>query len=263
MKKQIQESNARMRFFYNKLKGFTKRYCSYKYGLFYFRNADYKISNNLKINGIRHSLHFDTTGGFESEFDAICLYDCYKLSFLKKKIKNVNSIIDVGANQGIFLVSARQNFPNSDITCYEPNKLLEKSLSHNAAELNAAVYYEAVTKTDCKVMLNYFDSDLATTTVISNEGEVKGVSLQKVLDRAGGKIDILKMDCEGAEWDLLEDITSFKYIRSISMEYHLATIQGMDLSKLYKRLEAINFKISRHTILSANQGIVVALNKSF
>jgi hypothetical protein len=112
------------------------------------------------------------------------------------------------------------------------------------------------------VKLNYFDSDLATTTDVSDEGDVLGTSIQKLLKRAGGKIDILKMDCEGEEWALLEDVDSFQNIRSLTMEYHFWALPGMDKDKLKELFDNINFKITAHTVLSPDQGIIIAINKA-
>jgi len=249
-----------MSFFTNKIKGLDKRWRCYHYGLLYWRNSDFKISDHLHINGVRFHLKLSYVN--RDEFSSICLFDGYKLRLLKKQLKIVNNIVDIGANHGLFLIAARQNFPNAEITCYEPNKILQNSLSYNARELHAEVHYEAVTKNDCTVKLTYCDSDLATTTSVSDAGDVKGTSLKTLIQRAGGRIDILKMDCEGAEWALLEDSDSFKDIIALTMEYHLSEKCGRNLQRLNKLIAHINFTIISETILSNDQGIIVALNKN-
>lgn len=173
----------------------------------------------------------------------------------------METIVDVGANSGMFAIAARQFFPKAKIDCYEPNPHLAKTLSFNANQLGAVPYFEAVMQHDCKVGLNFTESDLATTATETQGGNVTGSSLATVIKRIG-EIDILKLDCEGAEWGILEDLNSFKKIRSITMEYHLSAKTGMNLNELHQLIEGINFKILHHSVLSGEQGIVVAINKS-
>ncbi|RZK11526.1 MAG: hypothetical protein EOO43_19300, partial [Flavobacterium sp.] len=158
----------------SKFSGIVKRMKCFKYGMFYLRNTQFVIPKLLKINGKKKQLKFldVADGSFVSEFTQICLYDCYHLADLKKKLPKIETIIDVGANQGLFLIAARQLFPSARIIGYEPNKNLETTLSHNARQLNATIYFEAVMKEDCMVKLNFTESDLATSATESNDGTV-------------------------------------------------------------------------------------------
>jgi hypothetical protein len=38
--------------------------------------------------------------------------------------------------------------------------------------------------------------------------------------RIGGNVDLLKLDCEGAEWQILQDVDTMRHVRSVRMEYH-------------------------------------------
>ena len=46
-------------------------------------------------------------------------------------------------------------------------------------------------------------------------------SIADAIARMGGKTDILKLDCEGTEWEILKDIASLKKVKAITLEYHL------------------------------------------
>jgi len=228
-----------------------------KYGMFYFGNENFKIPPILLINGAKKEIRFKNLN--IHEFTEICLNDTYHLKYLKRKIKTVRSIVDIGANQGLFAIAARQYFPGAEISCYEPNNQLEESLSFNARQLNLKVYYEAVMKNDCTVDLHFTESDLATTTKESINGKVPAVSLQTIIERTGN-VDILKMDCEGAEWELLENKVAWKEIKSLTLEYHLWAKPGVTIEKLFQLLDDIKFKIIHHKILSSDQGIILAMN---
>ena len=52
-------------------------------------------------------------------------------------------------------------------------------------------------------------------------GSIEMISLKNIVNKIGGKIDLLKMDCEGSEWEILEDSESLKNVNNITLEYHL------------------------------------------
>lgn len=227
--------------------------------MFYWRNSDYKIPEILTINGTKKK--FRVEGMNINEFTGICINDCYRLGYLKKKMGAVKTIVDVGANSGMFAIAARQFFSNAKINCYEPNPHLAETLNFNTKQLNAVSYIEAVMQHDCRVNLNFTGSDLATTANETEEGNVTGSSLLTIIKRIG-EIDILKLDCEGAEWGILEDIESWKQVKSLSMEYHLWGKPGSKVEDLFHLLNKVNFKLIHHTIYNAQQGLMVAINKT-
>lgn len=230
----------------------------------YFRNSDFKIPSELKVNGKYCRIIFPQkdSRGFIYEFTETCLNDCYRLKTLKSELKNVYNIIDVGANQGLFSVAARQVFPAARISCYEPNIQLEPILSANAKILNCSVFYEAVTNTDCMVELEFGETDMHTQTHFSVEGKIQGTAFKKVIERAGSKVDLLKLDCEGAEWELFDDEESWKNIRALTMEYHLWAKEGSTVDDIKIIMEKLHFKILYHNPLSDSFGIVVAIRKT-
>jgi FkbM family methyltransferase len=247
-----------MLFFQKKLDGINKRFQCARYGMFYFLNKDYSVPSSLLINGEKVNLNLKDSN--INEFEQICLYDCYHLAFLKKKLKSVNTIVDIGANHGLFLIAARQHFSKATVICYEPNIKLKESLSYNSNQLNAEVHYEAVMKNDCMVDLSFAESDLATKTFESKNGVVPGVSFNKLIQRTSA-IDILKLDCEGAEWELLESGDCWKNIKAVTMEYH--SIPGKYNYKILLELfRKINYNLIHHKVITENMGLVVAINNA-
>ena len=75
------------------------------------------------------------------------------------------------------------------------------------------------------------------------------VAFTEVLNRIGGSIDLLKLDCEGGEWDIFENPVPFKNVMTIRMEYHL--VDGKTLEDLKKAADRIEFKIVK---LEENSG---------
>jgi hypothetical protein len=107
------------------------------------------------------------------------------------------------------------------------------------------------------VELSLNESDLSTKTIKSNIGTIPAISFKRLIQRVG-TIDILKIDCEGAEWELLEDIELWKNIKAVTMEYHL--MGGYDLKILLKLFQKISFRLIHHRVLTSNQGVIVAIN---
>lgn len=178
---------------------------------------------------------------------------------MRKYNNKIKTIVDIGANQSLFIIAARRAFPGAKIFGYEPNKELESILTPNAKQLKAQIYYEAVTKEDCMVQLEFGQSDLNTISRPSAVGEITGTSLRKVIERAGGKIDLIKMDCEGGEWDLFEDEASWQNINALTMEYHLWAKEGSTFNDVASILRKLNFKIIFHEPSTESFGIVTAV----
>jgi hypothetical protein len=69
----------------------------------------------------------------------------------------------------------------------------------------------------------------------------------------GGALDLLKLDCEGAEWDIFKDVEALRQVRLIRMEYHLT--DGRSLDDLTIHAKRLGFHIER---LEPNQGFGIA-----
>ena len=63
----------------------------------------------------------------------------------------------------------------------------------------------------------------------------------------------MKLDCEGAEWDIFENAAPFEKVRRIRMEYHL--VDGKSLEDLKRAAARIGFEIVK---LKENSGFGIA-----
>ena len=109
-----------------------------------------------------------------------------------------------------------------------PNPRIFPDAVTNVALVGATVFPAGVgSRTGLAVMHEMGDSRLAQT-ILSDSGSIQIVSLRDAIGRMGGDLDLLKLDCEGAEWDIFQDAEPFRRVRLIRMEYHLTDGRSLD-----------------------------------
>ncbi|MGA3186194.1 MAG: FkbM family methyltransferase [Bryobacteraceae bacterium] len=148
--------------------------------------------------------------------------------------------MDIGANIGLFTLAARRQFVNAEIHCYEPNPSVLDHLRSHCASVGAHLNEAAVGKTNGEVSLEISDNSLHTVTKVSTKGGVRLESFSSVI--AGiGNVDLLKLDCEGAEWDIFQCEDAWKAVRSLTMEYHLWAKPESTTDDLQQQLLGLGF----------------------
>ncbi len=123
------------------------------------------------------------------------------------------TVIDIGAGLGDFAVHVAKGRPHSTIYAYEPFPqsfaLLQENLRLNQIE-NVKVFPYAVCAQAGPTCL-YLQSEAVAHTIVRPESgtlgdtiEVSGLTLDQIFAELQlTHCDYLKMDCEGAEWDIL------------------------------------------------------------
>jgi FkbM family methyltransferase len=222
--------------------------------------AGFQAPEKIKIAGKEVNVHFPQEPGMGAlhDFLSIFLDDDYKIHNHKG---GVDTVIDIGANLGFFSLAARHAFPKATIHSYEPNKALEKYLKPHAEQALFKVHYEAVGLEDDRVKLDFRGETKQTRSQQAASGEIMQVAFRKVIERIGNRVDFLKIDCEGNEWEILEDRETWKKVRFLAMEYHLWA-NGKDHTDAKKAVEAIGFKVTgQHPI--DDYGLIYASNKNW
>ncbi len=130
-------------------------------------------------------------------------------------------IIDIGANVGGFAVWAHEFFKNPKIDCYEPIKANYDLLRQNIEGTDIAIRNIAIGKEDGKRMMYYGLDNCGESSLFQGdrqleEGEMVKVMSSKHLPRC----DIMKIDTEGAEIEILENLVNFPLVFLI--EFHSA-----------------------------------------
>lgn len=162
-----------------------------------------------------------------------------------QKLSENAYIIDCGAHIGLSIIYLNHICPTAHIVCFEPDtknfELLEKNISsHNLKNIEAkkeAIWTENTSLTF--IQDGNMGSKIGNNTS-SNSVEVKATRLKDYLDK---KVDFLKMDIEGAEYQVLKDISErLENVSKIFIEYHGTFEQNNELLEILNILSKAGFK---------------------
>src|SRR5579863_1298646 len=210
-----------------------------RFGFLFVRSRWFRMPRRVRAAGKSVALHLPQDHGAQSDFFACFIRNDYGL---RHGLRPVETILDVGANVGFFSIAARARYPRAVIHAYEPNPRVLPFLESNTAELGISVYPQAVGGEEGFVsMLDSGASNQARTSAAAN-GAITQVTLDTVIDRLGGSVDLLKLDCEGAEWDLFRLGDCWRRIRDIRMEYHL--FHGETVEQVEDALRGLGFVVT-------------------
>ena len=224
----------------------------------FLRHATFQIPKRMRLGGRTIELAYPDEHGVRMDFLLCLVDDEYGLRQMRS---SVSTVVDIGSNMGFFSIAARSRFPQATIHAYEPNSRILPYLRRNAEAGEFGVYPEAVGAAEGWVVIeDTGDSNQARTSAAANASTgMHQVALATVVERLGGWIDLAKIDCEGAEWDLFKDEMSWQRIGDVRMEYHL---WGRHLfTELQQTLDNLGFDIYYHnpagewgTVWARNRG---------
>jgi FkbM family methyltransferase len=218
---------------------------------------NFNLPTTIHISNKDVSLHYPAEQGVFIDFVSIFLEDAYNLDSFKENIK---SVLDIGGNLGFFSMATRNKFPNAKIHLYEPNPNLNSYIALNTKTLNIQAYEEAVGNSYENIELTFLGDSNQTRTDFSKNGNVKQIPFSETIKRLGGSVDFAKIDCEGAEWEMIKDPEPWKNIKWLAMEYHLW--DGHTDKEIYDILEKLGFTILEQTPMG-NYGHIWAINEQY
>lgn len=162
-----------------------------------------------------------------------------------KSDKKSPLIIDCGANIGLSIIYFKRLFPEAKIIGFEPDEKIFKILEENLSQFefqdialeNKAVWVhnEGLNfRTDGAVGGNLLEKEDTSGTA------VKTARLNDYLDQ---DINFLKIDIEGAEFDVLNDCRDLLVnVENIFVEYHSSLKDEQNLSSILQILSDAGFR---------------------
>lgn len=225
-----------------------------KYPLAYYNliSDDYIIFATLSGKNIKIRKH---------STDLMALTHVWLIEEYKKEnfeIKSNDIVIDIGAHIGLFTIYASQFCEKGKIFSFEPveenYRLLEENVITNNLE-QVKIFNLAVSNSTepIKLFINNDESGHSMYSKSSNSLLVNSISLQRIFD--DNQIEycnFLKLDCEGAEYEIIKNLPSkyFEKINKMVIEYHMADTHPELLTELKEILSKQNFKLETKLLFS-------------
>jgi FkbM family methyltransferase len=205
-----------------------------------------------KARALGYTFYYDNFNSFFAMFSEIFLHDIYGELQLQSKTP---IIADCGANIGIATIYFKYKYPKAKVYCFEPDpgtfEILKKNCEENKFS-DIILHNKALSDTDGKIKFySYGNFEGSPGNTINKkwvnfknvkEHSIDCMTLSSLNLR---KIDLLKIDVEGAEGKIIKDLKhhdALKTIEKFSLEYHYGTeSKENELSEILSALEQNNF----------------------
>jgi FkbM family methyltransferase len=184
---------------------------------------------------------------------------------LEKVRGHVKCVVDLGANAGFAIAYMARLLPEARFIAFEPNPTLVKALYHNIRlnrlEPRVSVHAAAACVADGVVDLS--DEEAESTLLIRPGVPTLRVPAEDVFTAVNAdRVDLLKMDIEGAEYPILAD-PRFAELGpgAVVMEWHSTEDHPDGRRWCTERLESLGYSVDPYRELSARTGMLLALAK--
>lgn len=203
------------------------------------KHLPYNSPHEYKLHG--STIRFNNGPELLHSLQEIFVDDIYRISFNN----TTPYVIDCGANIGLSVIYMKTQYPQARIVAFEPDQLnfsfLEKNVSSYKLT-NVELRNEAIWKENTTLE---FVSDGTLGSSISTSGspkktvQVKATRLKDMLDK---KVDFLKIDIEGAEYEVLKDCgDSLKMVDYLFIEFHGFFNKMHELTEILKLVQDNGF----------------------
>lgn len=197
--------------------------------------------------------------------------DEYGLERIKKINPNVKTIVDIGGHIGSFSRRAKNMFPAAMLYSFEPFEENYEMLQRNTKDLGGVCIENCAIggsryASEFKICANHGTNNSGGTQIVwsdnKEDGSIPQISLSEVFDKYNlDTIDILKLDCEGSEYDIIPEAYKsglLDKVRYMALEYHVSPEKGRHFHEIFKYLD--KFKYINFTKTNGSSGIMHCLN---
>jgi len=188
----------------------------------------------------------------------IIIEDCYHIDPQSKWTDSWHqqvTAIDIGAHAGLLSCLVAHLYPGCKVLAFEAHptnyQFLQENIKINQLEKQITAYHLALAGEAGTRKIFSAPTPECHSTIkpeaefyqdrLSMSGEVRCISLDEAFTLIPNEdsIDLLKIDCEGAEGEIFESTSdaTFNRIRRIAMEYHedISILSPQDLIHLFQK----------------------------
>ena len=174
----------------------------------------------------------------------------------KMKFEDGDIVVDIGANVGSVSLYIAKKYPNVKIYSYEAHPINYKNLIRNIDKnniTNIVAHNFAVSHSENEIANitlspnNTGSSSIFKSSKTDNQNlnfNVETISLDTIISKNGiDKIKFLKLDCEGSEFDILENSEQIKTIEVVNMSVEIHTFmenKGKNVNSLVQLCNEIS-----------------------
>ena len=148
------------------------------------------------------------------------------------------TVADIGANIGMFSIFYARRFPDAKIDAFEPEPNNFKVLLQNTSPYKNITCHNIGIGSESKKMTLFLDKKNLGRHSLRQGWARHTESVVVAVEPLVGTFDLIKMDTEGAEYDILKTIPKCK---KLVMEIH--EIEGESSEKLIQRL-SVAYKVT-------------------
>jgi FkbM family methyltransferase len=180
-----------------------------------WRPASVRPDDKFRINGIERMVRGPAC--LSMLLEIVC-DDVYGVN----KCSDLGTVIDVGANIGVFCLQVHSRFPDARIIAIEPSATNRDYLIQNVSDF-ATIFPYAIADADGAARLATGGDGtayhLSEANPIGQTEEVATITLETLIAKVGGPIHLLKSDCEGGEYAIFRS-DALRHVNRIVAELH-------------------------------------------
>lgn len=168
----------------------------------------------------------------------IFVEDAYRMPWITRGLRPDATVLDIGGHIGCFTVAMAAAMPGATIHTYEASPVTHSWLARNVAanHLDGRVHPHHSAVSDHIGELTFADNSRGsglnglTAPASASMVTVPTVTFDEAVRRAGGAVDAVKMDTEGAEYDIIlpSSPESWASVQRVAMEFHPVAGHSVD-----------------------------------
>lgn len=181
----------------------------------------------------------------------IFVEDAYHLPQLTRGLRPDAVVLDIGGHIGCFSVAVARSLPGATVNTYEASPLTAEYAERNVRGngLTDRVAVSRCAMSDHVGTLEFADNGRGsglngiTAPSGSTVTSVPCVTFDEAVARAGGRVDLVKIDTEGAEFDIVlaSSPESWASVQRVVLEYH--PVDGHHVTELERFFEAAGLHV--------------------